>query len=174
LTVRLWSADGDSSTPFLQYQVFGSTNWKNATLTMLDGAPYSSASRVSALPTGASHTVVWNTMADLGSVVTNVYVQARAMDFMLLGGWSVSVPYQVNTLPPFQINSGSTNLQLTTNGFQFQVSGGDGSGPIVISASTNLIDWIPIFTNPAFIGTVPFVDPAATNLPRRFYKAAEQ
>jgi YD repeat-containing protein len=174
LTVRLWSADGDSSTPFLQYQVFGSTNWQNATLTMLDGAPYSPASRVSALPTGADHTLVWNTMADFGSVATNVYVQARAMDFMLLGGWSVSVPYQVDTQPPFQINSGSTNLQLTTNGFQLQVTGGDGSGPLVIYASTNLIDWMPILTNLPFFGATNVFDPAATNFRYRFYRAGEQ
>ena len=174
MTVRLWSAEGDSSTPFLQYQVFGSTNWQNATLTMLDGAPYSPATRVSALPTGANHTLVWNILADLGSVSTNITVRARAMDFLLLGDWSVPVPYQVNTLPPFQINSGSTNLQMTTNGFQIQISGLNGAGPVIIYASTNLINWIPIFTNPPSMGSFPFIDPAATNLPRRFYRASEQ
>jgi WD40 repeat protein len=174
LTVRLWDAEGNASTPFLQYQTNGTTNWQNATVTTLDGTNYSPALRVSALPTGANHTLVWNTLADFGSISTNILVRARAMDFMLLGDWSLSVPYQVNTLPPFQIASGSTNMQMTTNGFQFQISGLNGTGPVIIYASTNLVDWLPILTNPAFIGTEPFTDPAATNLPRRFYKATEQ
>jgi len=75
---------------------------------------------------------------------------------------------------PFQFNSGSTNLQLTANGFQMQVSGQDGTSPVIIYASTNLFDWTPIFTNPADTGTIPIIDPAATNLPQRFYKATEQ
>jgi hypothetical protein len=174
LTVRLWSAEGVSSTPFLRYLVFGTTNWQNATLTTLDGAPYSPALRVSALPMGANHTLVWNKLTDLGPVATNVYVQARAMDPLLLGNWSASVPYQVNTLPPFQINSGSTDLQLTTNGFQFQITGGDGNGSVVIYASTNLVDWKAIFTNPPFIGATNIFDPAATNFRYRFYRAGEQ
>jgi YD repeat-containing protein len=174
LTVRLWSAEGDSSTPFIQYQLAGTTNWQNATLTILDGAAYTPALRVSALPTGVNHTLVWNTLADLGSVSTNIVLRARAQDFMLVGDWSVPVPYQLNTLPPFQINFGSTNLQMTTNGFQIQISGLNGTGPVIIYASTNLIDWIPIFTNPPSMGSFPFIDPAATNLPGRFYKASEQ
>jgi hypothetical protein len=80
----------------------------------------------------------------------------------------------VVTNPPLQFSVVATNIQLTTSGFQFPIAGLDGSGPIIIYASTNLIDWIPIFTNPAFDGTLPFIDPAATNLPWRFYKAAEQ
>jgi alpha-L-rhamnosidase len=76
--------------------------------------------------------------------------------------------------PPFQFNSGSTNLQMTVNGFQMQVFGQDGTSPVVIFASTNLFDWLPVFTNPAHLGTIQFIDPAATNFPRRFYKAAEQ
>ena len=171
---RLWDAEGDSSTPFLQYQISGSMNWANATLMTLDGTNYSPALRVSAFPTGTNHSLVWNTLADLGPVATNISVRARAADFMLLGDWSVPVPFQVNTLPPFQISSGTTNMQLTTNGFQFQMSGLNGTVLVVISASTNLIDWLPIFTNGATNGTLQFLDNAATNLPRRFYKATEQ
>jgi alpha-L-rhamnosidase len=75
---------------------------------------------------------------------------------------------------PFQFNSGSNNLQMTANGFLMQISGQDGTSPVVIYASTNLFDWIPIFTNPAYTGIIPIIDPAATNFPRRFYKATEQ
>ena len=33
VTVRLWDAEGNAATPFLQYQFSGATNWRDATLT---------------------------------------------------------------------------------------------------------------------------------------------
>jgi alpha-L-rhamnosidase len=77
-------------------------------------------------------------------------------------------------LPLVQISPGPANLQMTTNGFKMQISGLNGTGPVVIYASTNLLNWLPIFTNPAYTGTLPFTDSAAKIFPRRFYKAAEQ
>jgi hypothetical protein len=97
VTVRLWDDEGNSSTPFLQYQILGSTNWQDAAVYGLDGGPYSSTNRVAALPGGVSHALAWNVMADLGpAVVTNVLLRARAQDFMLVGDWSLATPFVVN------------------------------------------------------------------------------
>jgi hypothetical protein len=43
---------------------------------------------------------------------------------------------------------------------------------VVVEASTNLIDWVPVYTNPAPY-TVPFSfsDPAAGGYQDRFYRA---
>jgi hypothetical protein len=41
----------------------------------------------------------------------------------------------------------------------------------VIEASTNLVDWIPIFTNSTLSGSFAFTDQTATNIPSRFYRA---
>jgi hypothetical protein len=120
------------------------------------------------------HSLAWNVLGDLGRVQTNVFLRTRAIDVAMTGSWSAPVNYSVNTFPPIQINSGSTNMQMTINGFQFQISGLDGSGSVVVYASTNLIDWQPIFTNPAFDGTLLFLDPAATNFVSRFYRIGEQ
>ncbi len=99
LTVRLWDAEGNASTPFLQYQLAGSTNWQDASLLALDGAAYNSANRVAALPGGSDHTLVWNALADLGAgVATNVLLRARAQDFMLVGDWSRPTPFQLVTV----------------------------------------------------------------------------
>jgi hypothetical protein len=99
VTVRLWDAEGNASTPFLQYQISGSTNWQGATLVNLDGGVYSASTRVAASPGGVNHTVVWNAQADLGAnVVTNLLLRARASDFALLGDWSAGTPFQVNTV----------------------------------------------------------------------------
>lgn len=98
-TVRLWDAEGNASTPFLQYQFAGSTNWRVATLLNLDSGAYSASTRVSASPGGANHTVVWNAQIDVGAnVVTNILLRARASDFALLGDWSAGTPFAVNTI----------------------------------------------------------------------------
>jgi len=98
VTIRLWDAEGNAATPFLQYQWSGTTNWLPATLTTLDAAPYSTATRVAALPGGSNHTVVWNAQGDLGlNVSTNILLRARAQDFSLIGDWSAGTPFQINT-----------------------------------------------------------------------------
>jgi len=59
-------------------------------------------------------------------------------------------------------------------GFGWQLDQLSGHGNIIILASTNLLDWIPIFTNPAVTGSFQFLDTGATNQPNRFYRAIEQ
>lgn len=42
----------------------------------------------------------------------------------------------------------------------------------IIQTSTNLISWVPVFTNSApFTSPFTFTDPAATNYSHRFYRA---
>jgi hypothetical protein len=61
-----------------------------------------------------------------------------------------------------QISNGYVVLQLTNL---------TGQGAIVVDASTNLIQWVPIYTNPSGFGQIQFVDPDASNYPQRFYRA---
>jgi hypothetical protein len=51
------------------------------------------------------------------------------------------------------------------------VAGGVAGQNVVIEASTNLVNWVPLATNR--LGTDPlyFSDPASTNLSQRFYRA---
>jgi len=170
VTIRLWDNEGNSSTPFLQYQILGSTNWQDAAVYGLDGGPYSSINRVAALPSGVNHTLAWNVMNDLGAnVVTNVLLRVRAQDFMLVGDWSLPTPFLVNTLPPTAVSIGPSHL-LPGGQFQLAISSGVLGQSYVVLASTNLVDWLPIsgyiFTNPP----ITIFDPNATNFPRRFYR----
>jgi hypothetical protein len=66
-----------------------------------------------------------------------------------------------------------TNLLMTTNGFQLLLNGILTTNPVVILGSTDLVAWLPIYTNPATTGSIQFLDFTATNLPARFYKAQE-
>ena len=60
---------------------------------------------------------------------------------------------------------------LTENGFRLTVLREFGT-PYTILGSTNLADWIAAGTVTNIYGTVQLTDPAATNLLRRFYRAA--
>jgi len=98
ITARLWDAEGNAATPFVQFQVFGTTNWTNAAIVSVDASPYNPSVRVAASPSGINHALVWDALADLGpNVATNVLLRARAQDITLLGNWSVGTQFQVNT-----------------------------------------------------------------------------
>jgi YD repeat-containing protein len=179
VTVRLWDNEGDASTPFLQFQFFGSTNWQNATLTALDGAAYNLATRVIALPTGNNHTLGWNALADVGAnAVTNILLRASAQDFMLTGNWSVATPFQLNTTvatvsnptnPPVNF-TGITPVQ---GGIRFNWQGGSNAwlylqrSPAL--AGTNL-NWVNIWTGaPPTLMFGSYTDFFGTN-PMGFYR----
>jgi alpha-tubulin suppressor-like RCC1 family protein len=75
----------------------------------------------------------------------------------------------LRTTPQF-----GSKLQFTNGGCSFQLNGLSGHGPIVIYASSNLMDWMPVLTNPAVVGTAQFLDLSASNQPLRFYRVVEQ
>jgi hypothetical protein len=78
------------------------------------------------------------------------------------------------TLTSLNFNGSSAGTRWTNGGFQLQLDGLDGHGPVIIYASTNLVSWTPIYTNPPITGSIQFLDSRATNFPFRFYRAAEQ
>jgi hypothetical protein len=46
-----------------------------------------------------------------------------------------------------------------------------GPGSLVVQASSNLVQWAPVFTNAAAFGGMVFTDSVPTNIPCRFYRA---
>jgi hypothetical protein len=90
-------------------------------------------------------------------------------------GAVTSAPVSLSVLrniPQFLVSSNS--LQLTATGLNLTLGNLSGHGPSIIYASTNLLDWQPILTNPATVGTLQIIDPSATNSPSQFYQAVEQ
>jgi hypothetical protein len=59
-------------------------------------------------------------------------------------------------------------------GFLLQLNGSNNLGSITVFASTNLVAWLPIYTNAPTNGTILILDSAATNYRSRFYKILEQ
>jgi alpha-tubulin suppressor-like RCC1 family protein len=74
---------------------------------------------------------------------------------------------------PLQFASSPGATQMTTNGFKLRVTGLAGQGSLIVYSSTNLVDWLPIQTNPPTVGSFDILDPNATNQPSLFYKASE-
>jgi len=56
---------------------------------------------------------------------------------------------------------------------QLQFIGAAGSN-YVLQASTNLVNWTPVATNPATTTGIIFIDPKSSNYPARFYRAMQQ
>ncbi len=80
---------------------------------------------------------------------------------------SASTTVLVGSSTPPQLSGSLTG---TGGAFQFTVSGQSGQ-EYVIQASTNLVDWVPVYTNPApYISPFNFVDPNASSYSSRFYR----
>ena len=83
-------------------------------------------------------------------------------------GLATSAPATLVVAPP-DVRFLSASM-LTNGQVQLLFSGGPGEDYVIL-ASTNLADWRPISVLTATNGPLPFIDPAATNLARRFYRA---
>jgi hypothetical protein len=73
----------------------------------------------------------------------------------------------------FAFNPNPTNTFMSPNGMQLELDGILTSNPVVVWDSTDLVNWLPLFTNSATTGSVQFIDVTATNIPARFYRAQE-
>jgi hypothetical protein len=86
-------------------------------------------------------------------------------------GTAVSKPATVTLLPAFGQPPGG--MRLDAGGFHLRLTGLSGQGHVVIYASTNLIAWVPIHTNPPVLGVLDYVDVDAAVFAQRMYRAAE-
>jgi hypothetical protein len=68
----------------------------------------------------------------------------------------------------------TSTLGVQTNSFHLRLLGASGTGPLIVYASSNMLDWSPLFQNPPLIGSIDFNDPWLLSAPPRFYRAAEQ
>jgi len=66
------------------------------------------------------------------------------------------------------------NISYSNGQFCAMLGNLTGQGKIVVQTSSNLTDWVPVFTNPPAFGTLWFSDATASNFPSRFYRALTQ
>ncbi len=107
--------------------------------------------------------------------LTNVQLnQAGTYSLMASNSYGNVTNTAVLMVLPLVFNTGLTHLMMTTNGLQLELDSVYATNSIVIFGSTDLVSWLPIFTNPPATGSVLFQDTAATNALQRFYRAVEQ
>jgi hypothetical protein len=78
----------------------------------------------------------------------------------------------IPTAPWFDTSPGTP--QLTSTGLALRVKGLVGRGFVVLTATTNFVDWDLLTIRTSFVGDLNYVDASATNRPRRFYRISEQ
>ena len=141
------------------------------------------------VPTNSTLSTVASGLAALINAATNatqvkalvhgdrIELQSIATNLMTVPFYAVSttptntpgLSYGVNYLPdsfPPQMTPGG----LDKNGAFTMEVGIPSTLPYVILASTNLMNWQPIFTNSAAPGLLDFTDYDSTNYPARFYR----
>jgi hypothetical protein len=101
------------------------------------------------------------------SLAGNAVVSANAFETNFINSIAATALFIVQ---PLQFTSGSF---LSDGEFQLQFAGAPGSN-YVLQASTNLLDWTPLSTNPAQSNLLYLLDPKATNFPTRFYRVLQQ
>jgi len=72
-------------------------------------------------------------------------------------------------MPP-QISGVGSNVGVPSGNFSFTITGVSGQ-TIVVEASTNLVNWQPVWTNTLSGTSANFTDPQWKNYPSRFYRA---
>lgn len=160
----------ESGLPFITSQPQSQTNWFGGSASFTVVAASQSPLLYQWQFNGANLSAATNAIL----VLTNLqYANAGnycvAVSNALAGLVSSNAALAVSQ-PASQIGAGGLSQ---ANGFSLSLTGLTGHGPVIILASTNLLDWNPILTNPPQIGAWQF-NLAATNWPQCFYRAVEQ
>ncbi|HEV7927968.1 MAG TPA: choice-of-anchor tandem repeat GloVer-containing protein [Verrucomicrobiae bacterium] len=87
------------------------------------------------------------------------------------GGTESSVVTLSITNVPATLPSTAGSLLYGNGQFSMVVTNLTGQGAVVIEASSDLVQWTPIYTNASGFGAAPFIDSTAGNYAVRFYRA---
>jgi hypothetical protein len=74
---------------------------------------------------------------------------------------------------PFGFDNSSVGYVSSNAAFNLRLLGASGVNPVVIYASSNLLDWEAVFTNAPSAAPIDFTDTPPIGLPQRFYRAIE-
>jgi hypothetical protein len=75
---------------------------------------------------------------------------------------------------PLRIDLGTPLPQASGWTLPLQLTGLTAGGPVVIYASSNLLDWRAIFTNPPTMGPLKYMEGPSAVQPQWFYRASEE
>jgi hypothetical protein len=121
------------------------------------------------------------------SLPTNGFARLAAGSQLIDKGVDVGLPFNGTApdLGAYEFTGGGTQgpisfvgapvpLIFSNSSVRLRVTGLTSHGPVVLNTSSNLVDWIPVLTNPAVTGETEFLDGSASNSPARFYRVEER
>jgi hypothetical protein len=71
---------------------------------------------------------------------------------------------------PVSFVAGPGGIQASNGTVTLALTNLTGQGPIVVQASADLVQWMPVFTNAAAFGGFQFTDPSSASFPSRYYR----
>jgi hypothetical protein len=74
---------------------------------------------------------------------------------------------------PLRLELATLSSSASSGPFPLRLTGLTAEGPVVIYASSNLVDWQAVFTNPPTIGPLQYLEGITTVQPQRYYRASE-
>ncbi|HMP81183.1 MAG TPA: right-handed parallel beta-helix repeat-containing protein [Verrucomicrobiota bacterium] len=163
---------GINGTNIVQSSVMVSNSWQHFTVTPADFQSLDAS--LAFAPRNADY-----------SLPTNAFARLAAGSQFIDQGIDVGLPfngprpdlgaYEFSAAAPVQTPSwfDTAGCGITNGGFRVSVAGLTGHGSVVIYASSNLLDWTPIFTNPPVTGSLTYLDTSAGNGPGRLYRVEE-
>ena len=168
-----WSALGGGVNNSVSALAISGTN-------LYAGGSFTVATNSGPTAVAASHIAQWdgNNWSAMGSGVNNsVYALAVSGSSLFAGGAFTTAGTNVSAYatwailgPPFIIaNNADFGFTGGHSQFGFDVSGG-AAQTLVVQASTNLLNWVPLQTNLLGGPLWYFSDPQAGNFPYRFYR----
>jgi uncharacterized repeat protein (TIGR01451 family) len=171
---------GGSGVYVLAVTNYGSSSSTNVFVsdTIPSGVTFVSAAPTLGAVTHVGTSLAWNIgvlNTNAGAQLTLTVQPAAAASFINSAFVTASTPdpnpdddsatATINAAIPVPPQLSATLVQ-TNHTFQFAITSA-ANQTNVVQASTNLINWIPIYTN---VGSFTFTDPMATNYPDRFYR----
>lgn len=117
-----------------------------------------------------SVTFLGNAPFERGDRFYNVALGAKVYYYYGTTGWGPTydgLPTVMLGAPAPQVAAASAGVK--PGGFGFTLNGVTNQ-TIVVEASTNLVNWQPIWTNTLSAASADFVDPQWLSYPRRFYR----
>jgi alpha-tubulin suppressor-like RCC1 family protein len=65
-------------------------------------------------------------------------------------------------------------MRIAASGFRLRLTGVTDLRPVVLDTSVDLLNWVPLFTNPPMLRSFEFIDRSAETSANRFYRARQE
>jgi hypothetical protein len=117
---------------------------------------------------GATNSLLW--LANVGASQAGGYSVIIANDYGSVTSSVATLAVQLPQPPTPTLLTADGGFGVSAGQFGFNLAGPSGL-VVIIEASTNLVNWLPIQTNALINGQVRFTDPQSRAFSKRFYRA---